>query len=287
MPAWSRNSTAERVGWLLAGCAEDLLFELRSDEESGSGPKSIDFLARPPHSVARRPGRFRVAASENALSCLGQRIQQIRGGELAALERGGDGFHRRRKRFRSGIGMRASPTRKTATGAPVSRPNSPRYRLGMVSCPSSPIRVLAACSTCDWLDVTFNSWQEYPVTAAAVPLSAALAPPLPGRTTPGSASPYRRLAGGARSCAGRRCDFRECPIRAGGSPGFFHSAALSTRDTLICPTGTPWPVPRTHRSVPSDCFHEAARSVPGFFRAFRAATVRRSRRRIRRSRRPL
>jgi hypothetical protein len=34
--------------------------------------------------------KLRVTLSENALSCLGQGIEQIRGGELEALERGGE-----------------------------------------------------------------------------------------------------------------------------------------------------------------------------------------------------
>src|ERR1035441_95646 len=64
--------------------------------------------------------------------------------------------HRARKRFCSGTRMRASPTRKTAMGAPVPRPNSSRYCLGIVSCPFSPIRLLATYSTCDWLEGIFQ-----------------------------------------------------------------------------------------------------------------------------------
>src|ERR1039458_6325423 len=56
-----------------------------------------------------------------------------------------------RKRFCSGISMRPSPTRNTATEAPASNPSSSRYCLGIVSCPFSPIRVLATYSTCDWV----------------------------------------------------------------------------------------------------------------------------------------
>jgi hypothetical protein len=49
-------------------------------------------LAPSPRSVARLSGKIRVAASENAGSCLGQRIQQICWGELTALKQGGDRF---------------------------------------------------------------------------------------------------------------------------------------------------------------------------------------------------
>src|ERR1035438_6341453 len=56
-----------------------------------------------------------------------------------------------RKRFCSGISMRPSPTRSTATEEPAPKPRSSRYCLGIVSCPFSPIRVFARYSTCDWV----------------------------------------------------------------------------------------------------------------------------------------
>src|ERR1017187_3946171 len=52
---------------------------------------------------------------------------------------------------RFGIKISPSPIRSTATGAPVSNPNSWRYSLGIVSWPFSPIRVWTTYSTCNSL----------------------------------------------------------------------------------------------------------------------------------------